>query len=404
MAKLKVKPDIRYAEFTDAWEQRKLSELAKFSKGRGYSKGDLIGGGTPIIHYGRLYTKYETVISEVDTFAVEKENTVFSKGNEVIVPASGESAEDISRASVVENSGVILGGDLNILKPKSEIDSVFLAIMISNGTQQKELSKKAQGKSVVHIHNSDLKEVLLIYPKLGEQKRISNLFRDLDHRITLHKCEYDKSINVKKAMLEKMFTKDGKDKPEIRFAGFTDAWEQRKAIEIFQTIADKNYPELPVLSATQEYGMIRRSETGIDIFHDKKNEATYKRVMPGHFVIHLRSFQGGFAHSNVEGITSPAYTVLDFIDKEEHDDYFWKYIFSSGIFIKHLDTVTYGIRDGRSISYDDFSAMRFRCPKYEEQRQIGEVFTTINNLITLHRRELVKLQNMKQALLEKMFV
>ena len=166
MSKLKDKPEIRFAGFTDAWEQRKLGDLAEFSKGSGYSKGDLCEVGTPIILYGRLYTKYETVISEVDTFVTERENSVFSKGGEVIVPASGETAEDISRAAVVENAGIILGGDLNVLKAKPELDPAFLAITISNGTQQKELSKRAQGKSVVHLHNSDLQEGWLRYPQL----------------------------------------------------------------------------------------------------------------------------------------------------------------------------------------------------------------------------------------------
>jgi type I restriction enzyme S subunit len=199
------KPEIRFAGFAGAWEQRKLSELAEFSKGQGYSKGDLRENGTPIILYGRLYTQHETVISEVDTFAIKKEKSVFSKGKEVIVPASGETAEDIARASVVENAGILLGGDLNILKPQPEIDPAFLAITISNGTQQKELSRRAQGKSVVHIHNADLQEVLLVYPTLDEQRKISAVFRDLDRLVTLHRRELVNLQNMKNALLEKMF-------------------------------------------------------------------------------------------------------------------------------------------------------------------------------------------------------
>lgn len=177
---------LHLSSLTFAWEQRKLLELADFAKGSGYSKGDLLESGTPIILYGRLYTKFETIISEVDTFVNEKNNSVFSKGGEVIVPASGETAEDILRASVVKKAGIILGGDLNVLKPKQEIDSEFLAITISNGEQRKQLSKRAQGKSVVHIHNSDLQKVMVFYPKLDEQKRICALFRDFDHLIALH--------------------------------------------------------------------------------------------------------------------------------------------------------------------------------------------------------------------------
>jgi type I restriction enzyme S subunit len=178
-------------------------------------------------------------------------------------------------------------------------------------------------------------------------------------------------------------------KPAIRFKGFTDAWEQREAKDIFNTVADKGYPELPVLSASQEYGMIKRTETGINIHHDRENEIGYKRVLPGQFVIHLRSFQGGFAHSNIEGITSPAYTVFGFQEQEKHYDYFWKYIFNSESFIRRLELITYGIRDGRSISYEDFSTLKFFYPSYKEQKRIGVHFQELDNLITLHQRKII---------------
>ncbi|MGO5472986.1 restriction endonuclease subunit S [Streptococcus hyointestinalis] len=179
-------PEIRFSGFTDDWEQRKLGELVTFSKGSGYSKGDLLKEGTPIILYGRLYTKYETVISNVDTFVEPKGKSVFSKGGEVIVPGSGETAEDISIASVVEESGVLLGGDLNIITPPKEINSAFLAISISNGKPHKDMAKMAQGKSVVHLHNSDLAKIDFPFPIYEEQCRISNQFAELDNLITLH--------------------------------------------------------------------------------------------------------------------------------------------------------------------------------------------------------------------------
>jgi len=146
----------------------------------------LTDSGTPIILYGRLYTKYQFAISEVDTFAVPRNGAVYSQGNEVIVPASGETAEDIARASAVEKSGVLLGGDLNILRPFDFINPLFLALAISNGEPQKELAKKAQGKSVVHIHNTDIQEVTIAYPSRTEQDRIVSVFRQLDNLITLH--------------------------------------------------------------------------------------------------------------------------------------------------------------------------------------------------------------------------
>ena len=198
-------PEIRFNGFTDDWEQRKAIDIADYSKGNGYSKGDLTDAGTPIILYGRLYTKYQFAISEVDTFAVPRNGAVYSQGNEVIVPASGETAEDIARASAVEKSGVLLGGDLNILRPFDFINPLFLALAISNGEPQKELAKKAQGKSVVHIHNTDIQEVTIAYPSRTEQDRIVSVFRQLDNLITLHQRKVEKLKILKKSMLEKMF-------------------------------------------------------------------------------------------------------------------------------------------------------------------------------------------------------
>lgn len=198
-------PELRFPGFTDAWEQRKLGDIATFSKGNGYSKSDLVPSGSPIILYGRLYTNYETTIKNVDTFVELKDKSVISQGGEVIVPASGETAEDISRASVVENQGIVIGGDLNVIKVKEFLHPTFLALTISNGEQQKELSKRAQGKSVVHLHNSDLQEVNLIFPLLHEQKEISILFEKIDNIITLHQRKLDHLQLQKKALLQQMF-------------------------------------------------------------------------------------------------------------------------------------------------------------------------------------------------------
>ena len=193
------------------------------------------------------------------------------------------------------------------------------------------------------------------------------------------------------------------DAPAIRFKGFSDAWEQRKAKELFVSTADKGYPELPVLSATQDRGMIRRDENSINIFHDKKNEAGYKRVLPGQFVIHLRSFQGGFAHSAIEGITSPAYTVFGFSEPEKHDSEYWKYVFTSKPFIQRLETVTYGIRDGRSISYEEFLTLGFVYPSKAEQTAIARYLDKLSDLITLHQRKCVFLFGFFQAFISMIF-
>ena len=189
-------PEIRFDGFTYDWEQRKLGDVAEFSKGNGYSKGDLIESGTPIILYGRLYTKYETIISEVDTYVEAKEGSVYSKGGEVIVPASGETAEDIARAATVDKSGILLGGDLNVVMPNKDINPAFLAISISNGNSQRELSKKAQGKSVVHIHNEEIRNLVIPFPNKVEQNKIVAYFANLDHLITLHQRQHKLHLNM----------------------------------------------------------------------------------------------------------------------------------------------------------------------------------------------------------------
>lgn len=198
-------PLLRFKGFTITWQQRKLGDLASFSKGSGYSKMDLTSEGIPVILYGRLYTGYETIIKSIDTFSQKKKSSVYSTGRDVIVPASGETAEDIARASVVSKKGVALGSDLNIITPTKNIDPTFLALSISNGTPHKEMAKRAQGKSIVHLHNADLVQIMLKYPSLREQKKVSQQFEKLDALITLHQHKIDNLKLLKRALLQKMF-------------------------------------------------------------------------------------------------------------------------------------------------------------------------------------------------------
>jgi type I restriction enzyme S subunit len=182
-------PELRFPGFTDPWEQRKLGELCSFAKGRGYSKMDICETGMPLILYGRLYTQYQTRIEEVDTFAADKGGSLLSSGNEVIVPASGETAEDIAVASSVRRPGIIFGGDLNVLTPEGALDPDYVALGITYGSAHGNLAKRAQGKSVVHVHNADIAMTELAYPGIDEQRAISSFVLSLDSLITLHQRE-----------------------------------------------------------------------------------------------------------------------------------------------------------------------------------------------------------------------
>lgn len=195
-----------------------------------------------------------------------------------------------------------------------------------------------------------------------------------------------------------------KNCPTSRFQEFNVNWSASPASDIFVVETDKGHSELPVLSASQELGMIKRDNIGINMQYSKQNIASYKRVQPGQFVIHLRSFQGGFAHSAIEGITSPAYTVLSLKESLDHDEYFWKYLFTSPEFIKRLELVTYGIRDGRNISVADFFELPFCYSSIqEEQHKIAQFFSRLDTLIAAEDKKLSRLKNMETASLEKMF-
>lgn len=175
------------------------------------------------------------------------------------------------------------------------------------------------------------------------------------------------------------------------------------ASEIFETINERDYSDLPVLSASQELGMVYRNENGgSSISYNKDNLSSYKHICPGQFAIHLRSFQGGFAHSDKEGICSPAYTIMRF-KTPIHDEYYWKYLLTSEKFIKRLELITYGIRDGRSINFEDFSTFNFDVPSFNEQKDIGLFFTQISLLIASTQEKLEKAIILKKSMLEKMF-
>jgi type I restriction enzyme S subunit len=178
-------------------------------------------------------------------------------------------------------------------------------------------------------------------------------------------------------------------------------WTTVKACEVFVPVTDKSHNgNLQVLSATQDRGIVPRTEIDIDIKFDEKSLPTYKKVVPGNFVIHLRSFQGGLAYSRVEGIISPAYTVLE--PKQPICDEFYEQFFKSSRYIKQLEVTIYGIRDGKQISYDDFGRIPIPFPPLPEQRRIAEILTTADRVIALQERLIVAKQKQKRWLMQNL--
>lgn len=296
---------------------------------------------------------------------------------------------------------VLVSSEYPVFTSSDNCDLSFLISVLNNTARFRYFCKMQKlGGTRTRLYLDNLKRYALALPPFDEQKKIAEILSTQDRAIELQGRKIEELKRFKKGCLEKMFPRKGQKVPEKRFPGFTDDWEQRKAKELFVSTADKGYPELPVLSATQDRGMIRRDENSINIFHDKKNEAGYKRVLSGQFVIHLRSFQGGFAHSTIEGITSPAYTVFGFSESEKHDSEYWKYVFTSKSFIQRLETVTYGIRDGRSISYEEFLTLDFVYPSKAEQTAIARYLDKLSDLIALHQRKLEEMKKQKKALMQ----
>ena len=318
------------------------------------------------------------------------------------MPASGETAEDISIASVVVKPGILLGGDLNVVSPTTEYDSAFLALTISSGAAHEYLSSLAQGKSVVHLHNADIQSVSAKFPTKREQEKIHLLFGKIDTLITLHQRKYEKLVNIKKSMLDKMFPQNGVSVPEIRFKGFTDPWEQRKLGEVFEEYSEKNHAELPPLTIIQGGGTIRRDESERALQYDKSSLSNYKMVNKDDFIVHLRSFEGGLEKASSQGIISPAYHTFHGEDVDSR--FYYAYFRSKNFINKDLKPHVYGIRDGRSIDIEGMKTIRIPWASYPEQKSIGDFLTHLDTLITLHQRKLEKLQNIKKSCLEKMFV
>lgn len=402
-------PIVRFRDFSEPWIKKQLSEVAEFSKGRGYSKKDLQSHGTPIILYGRLYTSYESVISNVETYANLEENSVVSEGGEVIIPASGESADDISRASCVIDRGIILGGDLNIVRPHEYLNSLFIAITLSNGSQQRELSKRAQGKSVVHLHNSDLKAVKLFYPSYEEQSAIGSLFRTLDDLLASYKDNLANYQSLKTTMLSMMFPKAGQTIPEIRLDGFEGEWEKYYLGDIFEQVSNYIEPskENELWSLTVEKGLTPKTDRYKRDFLVKKNDK-FKKVDVQEFVYNPMNLTLGALDLNDNEVTisvSGYYVVMKNRNMEKFDNDFLKILLKTTYAIyQYKQFATGTLIEKQRVQFPTFSGIPFYLPPIAEQQAIGAYFSNLDNLISAHQEKISQLETLKKKLLQDMFI
>lgn len=407
------KPDIRFNGFDEEWVEKNLGKICTFSKGHGYSKNDLTSEGTPVYLYGQMYTNYKTILLQSDKFVRPQSGSVYSTGKEVILPASGETPEDIARATAVLAKGIILGGDINIVYPPKELKQEFLALSISYENNKSKLAEQAQGATISHLHGSDIAKLSIAYPSSAEQSKIGNLFSQIDSLISSTQKEHDKLVSLKKCMLQKMFPKKGCLVPEIRFKGFTGDWEEKKISDL-ATIFIGLVTTMTKYYSNQGTLLIRNSDIKDNYFSFSDNpiylnqefadqNSSRKHKIGDVITVHTGDVGTSAVITEKEDgtigfatiVTRPKTNLLDsmflsiFLNSDAHK--IWAVSVSTG--------------DGRTnYNLGDYTQLLLKIPSLPEQQKIGSYFQNLDNLISKQSAELEKLKNVKKTLLSKMFV
>ena len=387
-------PQIRFTGFTDPWEQRKLGEL--------FEESDERASDREILSVSVANGIYPASESDRET------NPGASLANYKVVHSGDvvynsmrmwQGAVDASRYDGIVSPAYV------VAKPNSEVYARFFARLLRQPMLLKQYQQVSQGnsKDTQVLKFDDFASIEISMPASeNEQRQIGAFFDRLDSLITLHQRKYDKLCVLKKSMLDKMFPKGGSLYPEIRFAGFTDPWEQRKLGELFEEHSEKDRDDLPALTIIQGGGTVHRDESNRNLQFDRNSLSNYKVVDTGDFIVHLRSFEGGLEKATCCGLVSPAYHI--FRGKNVDSDFYYLYFRSKRFIDADLKPHVYGIRDGRSIDIEGMKTIFIPWTNLAEQRRIGAFFDRLDSLITLHQRKLELLRNIKKSMLDKMFV
>ena len=388
-------PAIRFKGFSDTWEQRKLGEIGSVSMCRRIFKEQTSENGEiPFYKIGTFGGEADAFISR-ELFEEYKAKYQYPKKGDILISASGS----IGRTVVFTGKNEYFQ-DSNIvwLNHDKHLDNSFLKCFYS-------IVKWAgiEGSTIKRLYNDNILNTAITLPSVEEQQKIGAYFENLDNLITLHQRKYEKLHNIKKSMLEKMFPKNGSNVPEIRFKGFTEAWEQRKLGDCFAERVE-SMPDGELISVTINDGIKKFSELGR---HDNSNDdkSKYKKVCIGDIAYNsMRMWQGASGYSPYEGIVSPAYTVLS--PNSGINSKCLAYQFKLPEMIHTFQINSQGITsDNWNLKYPALSEIEIFVSRNEkEQAKIAEYFEWLDRLITLHQRELEKLQNIKKSMLEKMFV
>ena len=371
-------PVLRLKGFTDDWEQRKLGNIVEVCSGMDYKH--LLPGNIPVYGTGGYMLSVDKALSyDHDAIGIGRKGTI---DKPYILIAPFWTVDTLFYC---------------ITRDKTSLDFAYDLFQLVNW-KQKDESTGVPSLSKITINVTDV-----MIPSIGEQQKIGAYFKIFDTIITLHQRKLEKLQNIKKAMLEKMFPKNEEKTPKIRFSGFTSDWEQRKLGECFSERVE-SMPDGELISVTISDGIKKFSELSR---HDNSNDdkSKYKKVCVGDIAYNsMRMWQGASGYSFYDGIVSPAYTVLS-----PNNGVLSKcvaYQFKLPQMIHTFQIHSQGITsDNWNLKYPALREIEIKISEnLQEQKKIADFFNTLDTLITLHQRKLEKLQNIKKAMLEKMFV
>ena len=387
-------PSIRFRSFGDAWEQRKLGELCNITTGK-LDANAMVSDG-----------QYDFYTSGIDVFKID---VAAFEGPAITIAGNGASVGYMHLAD-----GKFNAYQRTYVLTDFLADRQFLNVAIGNELPNK-IQEEVRGSGIPYIVLNMLTDLAIPFPSHEEQYAIGVYFQQLDNLITLHQRKFEKLTNVKKSMLEKMFPRNGSCYPEIRFKGFTDPWEQRKLGELVDRVVRKNTNNESTLPLTisAQYGLVDQ----ITYFNNRvasRDVSNYYLVLNGEFAYN-KSTSDGYPFGAVKrldlyekGVLSTLYIVFAPKKEQQIDSDYLTVFFDTDRWHKGVaERAAEGARNHGllNISAEDFFDIDLSVPKdIVEQKQIGVFIRQLDNLITLHQRELEKLQNSKKSLLEKMFV
>lgn len=402
-------PKLRFKGFTDAWEQRKLGDVGTTYTGlSGKAKEDFGHGNGKFITYMNVFSN--SVASSEMTEPVEiddRQNKVIS--GDVLFTTSSETPEEVGMSSVwlEKSENTYLNSFCFGYRASIVFEPYYLAYMFRSSSVRKKITFLAQGISRYNISKNKMMNIEIFVPTMSEQQQVGEYFRKLDHLITLHQRKLDRLKNIKKSMLDKMFPKDGEVVPEIRFKGFTDAWEQRKLSEVLSSYTD------PVEIPRTGYERLGIRSHAKGTFHNfvpaghELQTAQMHRVAADKFIVNITF---GWEHAVAVTDENDAGKLVShrfpqFSLSEELDPKFLKFIILDEDFRHHLWLASPGgAGRNRVLNINEMLQYEIMIPNVPEQRKIARLLIDLDNLITLHQRKLDKLKNIKKSMLDNMFV